>query len=94
MTKRKASGTPKKQENVEKMKNALTALVLIAVMTFGTTFANAGIIVAGFTGGNPCTAKSNTGIIVAGFTGIIVAGFTGIIVAGAKEEACGIIVAG
>ncbi|MEP7212751.1 MAG: hypothetical protein ABI791_06735 [Acidobacteriota bacterium] len=80
------------------MRNTLAALVMIAVMAFGTTFANAGIIVAGLADGDPCTDKAaNTGIIVAGFTGIIVAGFTGIIVAGATDdgpEVCGIIVAG
>ena len=80
------------------MKNALTTLALIAVMTFGTTFANAGIIVGGLTtSDDPCTEKTNVGIIVGGFTGIIVAGFTGIIVGGAQAdepEVCGIIVGG
>jgi hypothetical protein len=80
------------------MKNTLATLTLIAVMTFGTTFANAGIIVGGLTSGDePCTEKSNVGIIVGGFTGIIVGGFTGIIVGGAQAdgtEVCGIIVGG
>lgn len=84
------------------MKKTLTALTLAAVMAFGTTFANAGIIVAGLTDtdpntGDPCVEKVDNGIIVAGF-GIIVAGFTGIIVAGAADDTtptnCGIIVAG
>ena len=85
------------------VKNTLTALTLMAVLAFGTTFANAGIIVAGATAktDDPCTEpteKVDYGIIVAGFTGIIVAGFTGIIVAGATDDGsttnCGIIVAG
>lgn len=81
------------------IKNTLTALTMIAVLAFGTTFANAGIIVAGATD-EPCTESSDNGgkgIIVAGLTGIIVAGFTGIIVAGATDTEpvnCGIIVAG
>jgi hypothetical protein len=92
---------------MKNIKNALTALTLIAVLVFGTTFANAGIIVAGAVdNGDPCTqtkksselkTKADFGIIVAGITGIIVAGFTGIIVAGVSDDTdvnCGIIVAG
>lgn len=85
------------------MKKAITTFTLAAILMMGSTFANAGIIVAGATDdtgkSDPCveTTKDFTGIIVAGLTGIIVAGFTGIIVAGVKDEApvnCGIIVAG
>lgn len=89
------------------MKKTLTTLLLATVLTFGATFANAGIIVAGIASngsGDPCTAQETArdGIIVAGIKGIIVAGFTGIIVAGVedvivagdKEQTCGIIVAG
>ena len=75
--------------------------MMVAVLAFGTTFANAGIIIAGLTDKNdPCTApveKVNDGIIIAGFTGIIIAGFTGIIIAGAADQPttnCGIIIAG
>ncbi|MGI8812819.1 MAG: hypothetical protein ACR2IH_09890 [Pyrinomonadaceae bacterium] len=85
-------------KNIQK---TLTALTLMTVLAFGTTFANAGIIVAGATSGDPCTdtTKVDNGIIVAGLTGIIVAGFTGIIVAGFSSDTkdpvnCGIIVAG
>ena len=87
-------------KNIQK---AITALTLMTVLAFGTTFANAGIIVAGATSndGDPCTetTKVDNGIIVAGLTGIIVAGFTGIIVAGYTGDTkgpvnCGIIVAG
>ena len=74
------------------MKKAITTIALAAILTFGSTFANAGIIVAGIadsgTKGTPCTSKD--GIIVAGLDGIIVAGLDGIIVAGLT----GIIVAG
>ncbi len=86
------------------MKKVITTFTLAAIMMMGATFANAGIIVAGFAGdkgktAEPCveTNKDLTGIIVASLTGIIVAGFTGIIVAGATDDApvnCGIIVAG
>ena len=86
------------------MKKTITTITLAMVLTLGTTFANAGIIVAGKGSvppkTEPCsqpTDKSLGGIIVAGFTGIIVAGFTGIIVAGKGDTApvnCGIIVAG
>jgi hypothetical protein len=81
---------------MKKLQNILTATTLAAVILFSTTFANAGIIVAGYTDTkdtttDPCTTSTtgtkdgtvDSGIIVAGLTGIIVAGFTGIIVAGA-----------
>ncbi|HMJ09096.1 MAG TPA: hypothetical protein VK468_08825 [Pyrinomonadaceae bacterium] len=72
--------------------------ILMMILMFGTTFANAGIVVAGVAGGSdPCTdTKDNIGIVVAGLTGIVVAGFTGIVVAGAADVPvdCGIVVAG
>lgn len=88
------------------LKNTVAALTMIAVLTFGTTFANAGIIIAGFnekstTKQEPCREPGETkergGIIIAGITGIIIAGLTGIIIAGAADtpqENCGIIIAG
>jgi len=89
---------------MKNLKNTVAAFTLMAVIAFGTTFANAGIIVAGFNEkeATPCTETTKTekmdwGIIVAGLRGIIVAGFTGIIVAGATDTPtvdCGIIVAG
>lgn len=84
------------------MKKTITAITLAMVLMVSTSFANGGIIVAGFGDNNdsktknPCetvkvdngiiVAGFTDGIIVAGFTGIIVAGFTGIIVAGATDE--------
>ncbi len=86
---------------MKKLKNTLAAFTMMFVLAFGTTFAHAGIIVAGFNerstttrSGDPCkeskesNEKQDVGIIVAG-AGIIVAGI-GIIVAGFT----GIIVAG
>ncbi len=72
------------------MKKTITTITLAAIMTLGTTFANAGIIVAGRGVDNNTCSQSKDGIIVAGRDGIIVAGLTGIIVAGLT----GIIVAG
>ena len=73
---------------MKNLKTTFAALVMMFVLVFGTTFANAGIIIAR-DGGN-CTAatksagaKLNTGIIIA-YTGIIIA-FTGIIIA-VKDE--------
>jgi hypothetical protein len=79
------------------MKKTIATITLAAIMTFGTTFANAGIIVAGRSADNGCTqTQDKDGIIVAGRGGIIVAGFAGsgvgIIVAGLTTV--GIIVAG
>lgn len=88
---------------MRKIKGYITAATMLAVITFGTTFANAGIIVAGAleTDPNPCTEteKDLGGIIVAGITEFSKFAITGIIVAGAFEsetsnETCGIIVAG
>ncbi len=87
------------------LKNTLAAFTMMFVLAFGTTFANAGIIIAGFNeksttkSEQPCTQpseKEDWGIIIAG-VGIIIAGFTGIIIAGAAEAPtteCGIIIAG
>ena len=66
------------------MKKTIATITLAAIMTFGSTFANAGIIVAGKNADNGCQGKD--GIIVAGLTGIIVAGLTGIIVAGVTAD--------
>jgi len=93
-----ASVTPRNRENGENMKNiknTLRAGTMLAVIAFGATFANAGIIIGGFSDPNPNPCKVTTkGIIIGGFTGIIIGGFTGIIIGGAKDEGCGIIIGG
>ena len=77
------------------MKKTLTTITLAAILTLGSTFANAGIIVAGKSQTPTCT-NTTEGIIVAGksFIGILL----GIIVAGTPVAQCvetdGIIVAG
>ena len=90
---------------MKNLKNTIAAIMMIGVMVFGTTFANAGIIIA--RGADGDTKKSDTtsvceepqstltGIIIA-FTGIIIAGKTGIIIAREKDMTvvnCGIIIA-
>lgn len=93
--------------NIKKM---VAALTMAGIIILSTSFANAGIIVAGAKGDAPGKASStqqcsdpsstgriNAGIVVAGLTGIVVAGFTGIIVVGAVDSpitTCGIVVAG
>jgi hypothetical protein len=74
----------------KKMKKTFTTVGLAMVMAAGSTFANAGIIVAGRaeqpmdeTYYSEATTKvrscdQSTGIIVAGSAGIIVAGFAGL----------------
>ena len=86
------------------LKNKFAVGTMAAVILLGTTFANAGIIIAGATAPQPCTQDpaatetSKTKTYLNNFTGIIIAGFTGIIIAGATEppptETCGIIIAG
>jgi hypothetical protein len=88
---------------MKKVRTLITTATLASVLLLGSTFANAGIIVAGYADkqptADPCQTstsrtskdgKSDSGIIVADATGIIVAGFTGIIV----TDFTGIIVAG
>jgi len=85
---------------MKNLKNTFVAITMMTVLAFGTTFANAGIIIAGLKdsgetkdkGKRPVTtctepAKSDlTGIIIAGYTGIIIAGLTGIIIAGVADD--------
>ena len=77
---------------------ATLGLAIIMMMTVST--AKAGILLADLTGGNtnqPCTEqkddKTNWGIIISDFTGVISHGFTGIIIVGAAENPvdCGVI---
>jgi hypothetical protein len=84
---------------MKNIKNTLRAATMLAVIAFGTTFANAGIIIGGLQSDpvDPCT--ENTGIIIGGLTGIIIGGFTGIIIGGARgsdgsTDPCGIIIGG
>ena len=77
---------------MKNLKSTFTALVMMFVIAFGTTFANAGIIIAAREGGDCKTSATkktddtmNTGIIIA-YTGIIIA-YTGIIIALKGEEA-------
>jgi len=85
---------------MRKVRNTIAAVTMSAVLLFGATFANAGIIIAGLADTpkteDPCTDKTATktdgksselgGIIIAGLTGIIVADFTGIIVTDIKAD--------
>ena len=70
---------------MKNLKNTVAAFVMMFVLVFGTTMANAGIIIARDGGSCSTTAtksagaKLNTGIIIA-YTGIIIA-YTGIIIA-------------
>lgn len=92
---------------MKNLRNFFGWITLVAVITFSSTFANAGIIIAGAQAPEPCTSTEKVdsgiiiagvkdGIIIAGYTGIIIAGITGIIIAGAAEAPvdCGIIIAG
>lgn len=92
---------------MKNLRNFFGWITLVAVITFSSTFANAGIIIAGAQNTEPCPTAAKVdsgiiiagvkdGIIIAGFTGIIIAGITGIIIAGASEAPvdCGIIIAG
>lgn len=92
-----------------KLRGYIPTMLMLVTLMFGTTAANAGIIVGGRTSAetkdtNPCeetkTDYSFTGLLesLATFakTGIIVGGRTGIIVGGrtSSQDTCGIIVGG
>jgi len=79
------------------MKNLLAVLTMTIALTFGATFANAGIIINNATGETPCTEskdKTDWGIIINNITGIIINNLTGIIINNATDETvnCGIII--
>jgi hypothetical protein len=78
------------------IKRYFAAAAMMTVLTAGTALANTGIIIAGtadFGKGEPCTASESSD---SSLTGIIIAGFYGIIIAGTPSptETCGIIIAG
>jgi hypothetical protein len=67
-------------------KKVIISGLLVAMLSFSATFANAGIIILGKDGGSTTsstssvsTTLSNTGIIILGFT-------TGIIILGATDQ--------
>ena len=83
------------------MKKTLTAITLAAVLTLGTTFANAGIIITNVSEGPaPTTCADNgkgfygiiimniVGIIIGNRAGIIIGNRGGILVSDAKEQPC------
>lgn len=87
------------------LKKVIVSGLLAVIISFSTSFANAGIIVLGKSGsatkssttslssGDPCEQTASGS---ASLTGIIVLGVTGIIVLGAQDAPsdCGIIVLG
>ena len=63
------------------LKKVIITGLITAILSFGATFANAGIIILGKDGGTTSTSSSttlaSTGIIILGFTtGIIILGET------------------
>jgi hypothetical protein len=81
------------------MKKLMATITLMGILIVGVSTAKAGFLVSDFAPRNPqpCTEKSNGGIIVTGLTGIIVTGFTGIIITDgvaadqSGDELCGIL---
>lgn len=77
---------------MKNIKNTVAAFTLLAVMAFGTTFANAGIIILGASSKEePTTCSDDKGIMDDAKTileGIIILGKTGIIILGAGSSDC------
>lgn len=92
---------------MKNFKNLFAAIALVAVLTLGTSMANAGIIINSF-GEDECPTESvagekdgiiinsftRDGIIINSITGIIINSVTGIIINsfGEDEKPCGIII--
>ena len=91
------------------LKKVIITGLIAAVLSFGTTFANAGIIILGKDGGNSAKKTSATTTSLASDSGdpcsdstaataagIIILGATGIIILGATDQptTCGIIILG
>lgn len=85
------------------MKKTLITILLATILSLGTTFANAGIIITniadqGTDPGDPCQQSDDsslTGIIITNLTGIIITNFTGIIITNVAKTTpvnCGIII--
>ena len=71
------------------MKKTLTSITLAVVLMFGTTFANAGIIITNGTTTPPACKETNTlGIIITNIAGIIITNIAGIIITNEKEQPC------
>src|SRR5690349_14522671 len=87
-----------------KLRGYIPTMLMLVTLMFGTTAANAGIIIGGksATGGdtNPCEEPTSTDILseLVSFakTGIIIGGKTGIIIGGktSSQDTCGIIIGG
>jgi hypothetical protein len=80
-------------------------MLMLVTLMFGTTAANAGIIIGGRTGAdtNPCEEKDGDAVkdlfesaLTFAKTGIIIGGRTGIIIGGrtSSDDTCGIIIGG
>lgn len=70
---------------MKNLKNMVAAIMMVAVLMVGTTFAGTGMLLSDLAGNNqnPCgqtTEQTNGGIILHEFTGIIIHAFTGIII--------------
>lgn len=81
---------------MKNLRNLFTAFTLVAVMTFGSTFANAGLLIsdAPTQQDEPCTDKGGFLDKMVELAGIIITSRNGIIItSGAdKDETCGIII--
>lgn len=74
---------------MKNLRNVVTALVLMVVVSLSVVQTRAGLLVSDFTGSNGdenvCkadTTKVDNGIIVVGVVGVVVTGLTGVVVTG------------
>lgn len=92
---------------MKSLRTLAASTTLTAVLLFGTTIANAGLLISDrsqpaiaetTSATDPCsTDASFTSVITAGFTSVIIAGFTSVIIAGATDDGqttCSVIIAG
>jgi len=82
---------------MRKLKGFIPTMTLLAVIMFGSTVSNAGIIIANGVDPDPCKEEISIDLkeILSVLTGIIIANKTGIIIANSVDpsKTCGIIIA-
>ena len=81
------------------LRNILAAVVMSAVLSVGSVYANGGILITDITETNDPCVETDKGFIKesSDFIGILINGFTGILINGATDtsdpsETCGILI--
>ncbi len=83
---------------MKKLNNIVAAFVLMAILVFGTTAANAGILVDDATGSETCTTtneKPDWGVVITNIVGVVITNLGGILIPELKTSTptnCGVVI--